>query len=92
MSHGKLVVAVGSESPVATVIYHGESPPLDSGYTVLFADAPEELPDLDDPCLHTVCLHCLIELHPEAGRGLDLAKKHGTADRDPETGEWFAGD
>jgi hypothetical protein len=95
MEHGKehgrlVVVAVGTEPPVSAVVYHGESTPPDGGYTILFSDAPEEPPDdPEDPRIHTICFHCLIESHPEVGRGLDLAKKHGSADRDPETGEWY---
>jgi hypothetical protein len=38
--------------------------------------------------LATVCLHCLIEAHPEAGRGMDLARDHGFARHDGK--EWVA--
>ena len=33
-----------------------------------------------------VCLHCLIDEHPELGRAIDLAKKTGSAYR--VDGEW----
>ena len=38
-----------------------------------------------------VCLHCLIEDHPEIGRGLDIAREYGVADLD-DGGEWVVGD
>jgi hypothetical protein len=38
-----------------------------------------------------VCLHCLIDDHPEIGRGLDIAREYGVADLD-ENGEWGVGD
>ena len=38
-----------------------------------------------------VCLHCLLDDHPELGRGLDLAREHGAADLD-ENDEWVAGE
>jgi hypothetical protein len=81
--HGELLaVTVGAEPPIVAVIRHDDDNPLphDSGFTILFTDAPDELPDPDDPCVRTVCLHCLIDQHPEAGRGLDLAGKHGEAE------------
>jgi hypothetical protein len=71
--------------------------PGDSGFSVLFSDAPdpddipteslEELP----PGITLVCLHCLIDDHPEIGRGLDIAREHGVADLD-ENGEWVVGE
>jgi hypothetical protein len=60
---------------------------------VLFDDArdPE---DVDDPKQHPgitlVCLRCLVNNHPELGRGLDIARKHGVADLN-ENGEWMVG-
>ncbi len=38
----------------------------------------------------TLCLHCLIDSHPEAGRGFDLAREHGVAFL--VDGEWFVED
>ncbi|HXQ85228.1 MAG: hypothetical protein WCE47_12670 [Gaiella sp.] len=32
-------------------------------------------------------MHCLLDEHPEIGRGLDLAREHGAADLDDD-GEW----
>jgi hypothetical protein len=87
--HGRLVaVVVGAEAPVVTVVHSDEKViPTDSGFTVLLSDAPERPEDADDDDMETMCLHCLIEDHPEVGRGLDLAKKKGHADRS-EDGTW----
>ena len=38
-----------------------------------------------------VCLHCLLDDHPEIGPGLDIAREYGVADPD-EDGEWVVGD
>jgi hypothetical protein len=38
-----------------------------------------------------VCLDCLIDDHPELGRGLDIAREYGVADLD-DSGEWVVGD
>jgi hypothetical protein len=48
--------------------------PGDSGFTVLFDDAPDpdEVQGTDDPRISLVHLGCLLEEHPELGRGLDL--------------------
>jgi hypothetical protein len=51
--------------------------------------------DIDDPNEHPgitlVCLRCLVDDHPELGRGLDIAREHGVADLG-ENGEWVVGD
>jgi hypothetical protein len=83
----------GSEPPIFSI---GCEPPTtdgDSGFSVLFEDAPEpcELegkpPDLSGADGVSVwCLGCLIEEHPEIGRGLDLAREYGAADLDDD--EW----
>ena len=36
----------------------------------------------DDPRISIVCMHCLLDDHPEIGRGLDLAREYGVADLD----------
>ena len=65
----------------------------DSGFTVLFVDAPEP-EELDEhgqhPAVSLMCMHCLLDEHPEVGRGLDIARGHGVADLD-EDGEWGGG-
>ena len=64
---------------------------------VLFEDAPDpdDLPDFDGESLPEgitlVCLHCLINDHPEIGRGLDLAREYGVADLD-DNDEWVVGE
>ena len=64
---------------------------------MLFEDAPdpEDLPDGDWTELPTgvtlVCLHCLVDDHPEISRGLDIAREFGAADLD-DAGEWAVAD
>lgn len=93
MSHGLAVVVIGSEPPVCGVLFAAGVKPPDSGFTVIWDDAPFER-DLrrgrdgwyDDPRVTTWCLHCLIDDHPEIGHGLDLARVHGQVDL--EDGVW----
>jgi hypothetical protein len=94
-----MAMVIGKRPPVLGVIYDDEAAAHegDSGFTVLFDDAPNQselrvgVHGYDDPRVTTWCLHCLIDEHPEVGRGLDLAKEHGTVDLDVETGEWHPG-
>ena len=85
----------GSEPPAFSIGYEKPLGSADSGFSVLFQDAPdpEELPDVEGLPLGItlVCLQCLVEDQPELGRGLDLALEYGVADLD-EQGEWVAGD
>ncbi|MDF2750183.1 MAG: hypothetical protein K0T00_1359 [Gaiellaceae bacterium] len=93
MKHAESLALVwGEEPPIASIGYLTPSNRRDSGFTILYEDAPDpaDVADLDDARLHWVCLHCLIEKHPEIGRGLDIARRHRVADRD-DTGEWIAG-
>jgi hypothetical protein len=100
LRHGALVgVIVGTEGPVWAVAHNEpdpESDGKDSGFSILLSDAPEDPLELEPEALqaimHTICLHCAIEEYPEVGRGLDLAKQHGFASRDPDTGEWTTED
>jgi hypothetical protein len=85
----------GSDPPAVSIGYEREKlGPTDSGFTVLFSDAPDPK-ELDErgqhPGVSIVCLGCLIDDNPELGRGLDLAREYGVADRD-EAGEWVVGD
>jgi hypothetical protein len=64
--------------PVVEILSFEPVDPSDAGF-VCFAAADAREPDVD--ALETLCLHCLIELHPEAGRGLDEARR---------TGNWVA--
>lgn len=93
--HGSIVaILVGKRRPITDVVYFEPAPaddlPHDSGFTVLLDDAPpawELRPN--DSRMQTDCLHCLIEEYPEVGIGLDMAKQHGAANCDPDSGEWF---
>lgn len=58
-------------------------------FVLLAADCPADPADYDGGLVVT-CMSCLLEQHPEAGRGLDLAKRHGAAHLD-EGGEWMIG-
>lgn len=87
----------GREPPAFSI---GWDPPLggwDSGFTVLFDDAPDpdEVGEYENPAEHpgifTIHLACLIERYPELGPGLDIALEHGLADLD-ERGDWVVGD
>jgi hypothetical protein len=60
--------------PVTRVIYG------DSGFTLLDRAMQDENPDdheLEE--FHAVCLDCLIERHPEAGAGMDVARRAGSS-------------
>lgn len=48
----------------------------DSGFA-LFSEPPDS-----DTETALVCLHCLIDEHPEIGHGLELARDHGEAIRE----------
>ena len=93
--HARTVAWVwGSEPPAFSIGHEEPMWPGDSGFTVLFDDAP----DPEDagragqhPAISLVCLHCLIDDHPEIGPGLDIAREYGVADLD-EDGEWVVGD
>jgi hypothetical protein len=53
----------------ATVVYGGD----DGRFTILERDRG---PRKDDA---PACIDCVLELQPGLGRGLDVAKEHGTA-------------
>ena len=83
----------GSEPPAFSIGFERELMwPGDSGFTVLFDDAPDpdEIEGPDDPRISVVHLCCLLDDHPEIGRGLDIAREYGVADL--EDGEWVVGD
>jgi hypothetical protein len=60
-------------SPIR-VLYFAE----DETFLLLDADAPEDPNDCDQE-LTVVCAHCLLEHHPQAGRGMDIARRAGEA-------------
>jgi hypothetical protein len=94
-AHGDVAI-VGRDvlegAPVGIVYYAAERMTSgDSGFDLFsgLESADEFFAKVErDPEQHlaTVCLHCLIEGHPEAGRGMDLARQHGFAWF--EDGEW----
>jgi hypothetical protein len=52
----------------------------EGGFTLLDAEMADENPGehgIEE--LHVVCLDCLLERHPEAGRGMDLARPGGSS-------------
>jgi len=52
----------------------------DGGFTLLDAEMADEDPnDHEISEFHAVCLDCLIEQHPEAGRGMDVARDGGSS-------------
>lgn len=93
IGHRLIALVVGTlDEPVDAVVCHAPSSgelPSDTGFTILLADAPhaDDLVD-DDPRVSTVCLDCALDRWPELGRGLDLAREHGEANLDDDTGEW----
>jgi hypothetical protein len=79
----KLVMVWGKTPPIFSIGYDEPMGPTDSGFSVLFDDAPDpdDVSDLvRDRRITWLCLHCLLEEHPEIGRGLDLARQQGAAD------------
>ena len=70
--------------PVRAVSYLEPEESWDSGF-MLFAGEPNEQHETA-----LVCLHCLLDEHPELGRGLELAHELGEANYDGNT--WIAGD
>jgi hypothetical protein len=67
----------------ATEIFFAE----DSGFFLVSDEAPHA-DDATPEDFRAVCLGCLLEIHPEAARGMDLAKQHG--EEWLEDGSWVA--
>jgi hypothetical protein len=94
MKHAESLAMIwGSTPPIFSIGYDPPDSPHDSGFTVLFDDAPDpsEVMDYNDPRIRWFCLHCLLDEYPEIGRGLDIAREHLVADLD-DAGEWQIGD
>jgi hypothetical protein len=84
------VLAWGDEPPVFSIGYAEPLGPGDSGYTVLFSNAPDpaDVPENGEhPLVGPMHGHCLLEEYPEVVPGLEVARAHGAADLD-EGGEW----
>jgi len=92
-SCGPVAWVLGSEPPAFSIGYAEPMGTWDSGFTVIYQDAPEveELEGIDGDGSELVCLHCLLDDDPEIGRGLDIAHEYGMADLD-EHGAWVVGD
>ena len=98
MKHAQTLAMVwGSEPPAFSIGHEEPMGEIDSGFIVLFDDAPDpdEVAKYDDPTeapgISWICLHCLLERHPELGAGLDIARRHRVADLDDD-GVWVVGD
>ena len=91
VEHSETWVCIwGSEKPAYSIGYDEPSWPNDTGFTVLFDDAPhpEDVPeDGQHPLIAAMHTCCLLEEYPEIIPGLKLAREHGAADLDDD-GEW----
>ena len=96
LEHSKTWVWVwGSEPPAFSIGFEKPTWSGDSGFTVLFEDAP----DPEDVARGrrasrpstVMCARCLLEEHPELGPGLEIAREYGVADL-ADGGEWVVGD
>jgi hypothetical protein len=93
-AHTGWVWVWGSEPPAFSIGYEEPSSPGDSGFTVLFEDAPDpdDVPDTGEhPAIRVMCGRCLLEQHPEVADGLAVAREYGVADL-ADGGEWMVGD
>jgi hypothetical protein len=87
---GEVVMVWGGRRPVFSIGYDRDAgrSGLDSGYTILFDDAPDPGDvSVADRRIRWMHLGCVVEEYPEIGRGLDLAREFGAADLD-DAGEW----
>lgn len=70
-------------------------PPPDESFMVLDAAVPADPAGLEPSDFRTLCLGCLLDQHPEAGRGMDVARQAGSPRRVgsarwvPEVREWL---
>jgi hypothetical protein len=86
MKHGPAVIidqGVLNGDPIRAVSYLKPEDSWDSGFAV-WSVPPDAADDVGSAL---VCLDCFIEDNPEAGRGMDLARKHGEAIRRGD--EWI---
>ena len=84
-----VAIVAGSVPPVVSVSWEPPKSPIDSGYCVLFSDVDPDDGEAADA--EFVCMHCLVDDHPEIGVAFDFAREHGQVDLD-EDGEWVVGD
>jgi hypothetical protein len=79
---------VWTQHAPATIVYdYDPNPELGPGFTLIL-DRERDDDETDINEYKTVCLHCLIDEHPELGRAIDLAKRKGSAHL--VNGEWKA--
>jgi hypothetical protein len=89
-AHGRLVVVsrsiVEQGSPANRVFHFAE----DDGYVILDQATADQDPGLAArDSLEVVCLECLLELQPEVGRGLDVARGSESGGARLYRGEWL---
>jgi hypothetical protein len=90
---GVVAFAVGEKPPAMSISWAPPVGPIDSGFLVFFADLLPENPGFEELPTQPVCLDCLIEDGDEQlARGLDLARRHGRVDWDPDVEEWLVPD
>jgi hypothetical protein len=85
------MIAGGYADPVVAVGYREPVHVRDSGFFVNTTSCPPKEEATEDD-VSFYCLACLKEAHPEAGRGLQLARAYGFAWWDDEEGSWMARD
>jgi len=84
----RVVIVLGERWPAKAISYLEPEDRWETGHMVVLQDVPEpEKLSGDEPsCL--VCVDCLLDEHPELGRGLDLAREHGEIAWDREREGW----
>ena len=89
-----MAVVWGSQPPAFSIGYEKPMWPGDSGFTRALRRRAGPGGHSTAPTIlgiSLVCLDCLLDDHPEIGRGLDIAREYGVADLD-ENDEWVVGD
>jgi hypothetical protein len=82
----------GSEPPAFSVGFEQPTWTGDSGYTVIFEDAPSPqdvagVEPGEHPDVHVMHTCCLLEEYPELVAAFAIAAEHGAADL-ADDGEW----
>jgi hypothetical protein len=92
VSHGRAVIVWGERWPAKAISFLEPEGRWETGHLVVLEDVPEpEGLSGDEPsCL--VCVDCLLDEHPELGRGFDLARVHGQVVWDGDGGGWVLRD
>jgi len=84
-----MAITFGTVPPVVAVSYGREGGPrgADSGFLLVFTDAPPPDEIGADTEVGWLCLHCVIEEFPEVGAALELARTVGEV-RPDGAGGW----